>query len=286
MVYLEFRMSKAVPDCSDSAPVIDERAVAFSWAPYCLSRKRRQLMSDEALTALLTLAYHNLAMQVTKVHDVAHAWKQFSETLVAFLAFTDIRDLPSTSNYYQYWHGYGIKFAEDRFVEGHFRPSVWEHNIRPSPPCYLIQIERRSVIPPEHDLRVLMENNAASAASGTAVAVPAPTGSTEDIGILVPERADDHESVCLICITKPPVWVMVRCGHLGLCDTCRNAVYLAQNAANKGRVQLRKHINLPKLLRELVVQCPFCRAKTRTIHHREVGDKVYVCCRVHLQPCD
>ena len=98
-------------------------------------------MPDEALMALLTMAHYNLAVHVTKVDNLALAWRHLNDTLVGVLAFTDIQDFPTTSIYYQYWHAYGIKFAQGRFVEGYFRPNVWDHKIRSRPPCYLVSLK-------------------------------------------------------------------------------------------------------------------------------------------------
>ena len=83
-----------------------------------------------------------------------------------------------------------------------------------------------------------------------------------------------HDSLCVLCIDRPPNFVFQQCGHLCLCSKCRTAVYLQTVRNNKQRSESKSHWN--KLFSK-TIECPICRTRSKAIHQSAFQGELFSC---------
>ena len=86
----------------------------------------------------------------------------------------------------------------------------------------------------------------------------------------------EKENVCMVCLHLEPSFVLAKCGHCGLCTDCWAKLLIQQNNKNHGREIPTKEIKW-NVLREKHIDCPYCRASSKTVHRSRYKDRMYIC---------
>ena len=92
---------------------------------------------------------------------------------------------------------------------------------------------------------------------------------------MVEEELVDPE--CMVCLSRPPVFVFKKCGHLGVCASC--CKWMRKEQFNKNKAEPNKipygELTMVKVKR-VQVRCPYCRELTGTVEEEEYRGVKYI----------
>ena len=94
---------------------------------------------------------------------------------------------------------------------------------------------------------------------------------------LTPIKDAEEEAECIVCLERSPTFVSKKCGHFGICGTCRK--WMCKEHFNKYKKQQSQ--TPPAYLRmdqvaDAKLTCPICRTVTRAVYvDRNYKDVIY-----------
>jgi len=88
--------------------------------------------------------------------------------------------------------------------------------------------------------------------------------------------ADESEAECMVCLSRPPTFVLKVCGHFGLCGHCWKWMCKEQFNRNKNeRCQLSPATLKTKKIANVAIMCPYCRQVSKAAHRNKYIKTTY-----------
>lgn len=88
--------------------------------------------------------------------------------------------------------------------------------------------------------------------------------------------ADESEAECMVCLSRPPTFVLKVCGHFGLCGHCWKWMCKEQFNRNKSeRCQLSPATLKTKKIANVAIMCPYCRQVSIAVHRNKYTETTY-----------
>ena len=233
--------------------------------------------------------------------SVREAMHSLRAHLAGVLVITDMR-----SNYFgdglplHKWHMSGKMHAvQGTFANGEFRDTCAHEKIACSPACYRIRDRARPYhvmnhsfgfwseefytdeVPAGFVLQTCPQETCPESVSVSSCAVATSTLGTENKERLVGTIAwcawrMETTSECMVCLSRPPTFVLKVCGHCGLCGHCWKWMCKEQFNKNRSeRCQVSPAALKTKQVANVAIQCPYCRQVTQAVHHSRYTGTMY-----------
>ena len=189
--------------------------------------------------------------------------------------------------------------AGQPIANGEFRDACAHEKIACSPACYRIRDRARPYhvmnhsfgfwseefytdeVPAGFVLQTCPQETCPESVSVSSCAVATSTLGTENKERLVGTIAScawrmETTSECMVCLSRPPTFVLKVCGHCGLCGHCWKWMCKEQFNKNRSeRCQVSPAALKTKQVANVAIQCPYCRQVTQAVHHSRYTGTMY-----------
>ena len=86
--------------------------------------------------------------------------------------------------------------------------------------------------------------------------------------------SDSEDPECMICLSRPPSFVVEKCGHQGLCNKCRRYVCKQQSNENNKFTTSASELKM-KDVERVAISCPCCRTDSKLVHHSNFTGRAF-----------
>ena len=214
--------------------------------------------------------------------------------LAGILVVTDMRSDYFCNRYAMHqWHMSGkLHAVQGTFANSEFRSTSAEaHGMGCLPACYRIRFRAREYYVNNHSFDVWsgpFHTNSSGESHGPdasanedlsadiiSTSSAAACGTAEQHPNYI---ANEAEAECMVCLSRPPTFVLKVCGHFGLCGHCWKWMCKEQfNRNKKERCQLSPATLKTKKIANVAIMCPYCRQVSKAAHRNKYTETTYAC---------
>ena len=263
--------------------------IGFLWAPALLC-VGKNLFSDCNYCGAIRFMMIAVAYQ----HDILSVNEPACKTpndmlqslrahLMGILLVTDTR-----SDYFDncfpvhQWHMSGqLHAVQGTFANGGFLDAYAHEKIALSAACYRIRFQTKEYFLQSHSydfwpdelLTSIIESPSLNADAAEDLSIGIISCSSAALRVPValhPDNITDKtEAECMVCLSRPPTFILKDCGHFGLGRHCWKWMCKEQFNRNKSeRCQVSPAALTTKKIANIAIMCPYCRKVAKAVHHK------------------